>query len=189
MWTLPNILTLMRILVIPFLVAAFFMEDKILASHISWALFALAGITDFFDGWLARAQGLVSKIGQFLDPIADKLMVGAVIIMLVGSDTLTGLHIIPAVVIMCRELLVSGLREFLAGAQVSVPVTVAAKWKTTVQMISLAALLWIDGTMDLWEPLGILCFWVAYAGIWFAAALTLYTGIDYLKEGLKHMKD
>lgn len=186
-WTLPNILTMMRIFVIPFLIAAFFIEDKILASHIAWALFALASITDFFDGWLARSQGLVSKIGQFLDPIADKLMVGAVIIMVVADGSLSGLHVIPAVVIMCRELLVSGLREFLAGTQVSVPVTWMAKWKTTVQMFALAALLWLKGTAALWAPLGILCDWVAYGGIWLAAALTVYTGADYLRAGLKHM--
>lgn len=189
MWTLPNILTMMRIFVIPFLVAGFFIEDPVMRSHVTWALFAVASITDFFDGWLARAQGLVSKIGQFLDPIADKLMVGAVIIMAVFGDILHGYHVIPAVVIMCRELLVSGLREFLAGAQVSVPVTLAAKWKTTVQMFALAALLWIDGTADLWEPLGILCYWVAYGGIWIAAILTVYTGFDYMRVGIKHMQD
>lgn len=178
----------MRIFVIPFLVAAFFIEDPVLKSNITWALFTVASITDFFDGWLARAQGLVSQIGQFLDPIADKLMVGAVIIMAVAADKLDGIHVIPAVIIMCRELLVSGLREFLAGISVSVPVTLTAKWKTTVQMVALAALLWTEGTADIWEPLGVICDWVAYGGIWIAAILTLYTGIDYLRAGLKHMK-
>jgi len=183
MWTLPNILTMSRILVIPILIASFFMEDTRLGSHIAFVSFSLAGITDFFDGYLARATGSVSKIGQFLDPIADKLMVGAILLMVVAADWVSGVHVIAAVIIMCRELLVSGLREFLAGLQVSVPVTRLAKWKTTVQMVALGALCWTKGAPDLGLPaqeLGII-------GLWIAAILTLYTGYDYLRTGLKHM--
>lgn len=182
MWTLPNILTLSRILVIPVLVASFYM-DQPLGSHIAFITFSLAGITDFFDGYLARAQGSVSKIGVFLDPIADKLMVAAVVVMVVAIDWVSGLHVIAAVIIMCRELLVSGLREFLAGAQVSVPVTLLAKWKTTVQMLALGALVWSKGAVEF----GIPAQEIGLAGLWIAAVLTLYTGIDYLRAGLKHM--
>lgn len=189
MKALPNILTMMRIVVIPFLIAAFFLDNPVLVSWITWSIFTLASITDFLDGYLARKMNVVSKIGEFLDPIADKLMVGAVIVMIVAVDKLDGIHVIPAVIIMCRELLVSGLREFLAGVHVSVPVTVAAKWKTTLQMFALAALLWTEATLDLWQPLGVLCYWVAYGGIWAAALLTLYTGFDYLKSSLRHMQD
>lgn len=182
MWNLPNILTLSRILVIPILVASFFMEQP-LGSHIAFVTFTLAGITDFFDGYLARATGSVSKIGQFLDPIADKLMVGAILIMVVGIDWVSGVHVIAAVIIMCRELLVSGLREFLAGIQVSVPVTLLAKWKTTVQMIALGALCWSKGG----PVVGLPAQEVGLTLLWIAAVLTLYTGYDYLKTGLKHM--
>jgi CDP-diacylglycerol--glycerol-3-phosphate 3-phosphatidyltransferase len=171
-----------RIFVIPVLVASFFM-DQPLGSHVAFATFTLAGITDFFDGYLARATGSVSKIGVFLDPIADKLMVAAVIVMVVFAGWVSGLHVIAAVIIMCRELLVSGLREFLAGAQVSVPVTMLAKWKTTVQMFALGALVWSEGAPEFGLPaheLGI-------GLLWMAAILTLYTGYDYLRAGLKHM--
>ncbi|MFC4347934.1 CDP-diacylglycerol--glycerol-3-phosphate 3-phosphatidyltransferase [Kordiimonas lipolytica] len=182
MWTLPNILTMSRIFVIPVLVASFFM-DQPLGSHVAFATFALAAITDFFDGYLARATGSVSKIGVFLDPIADKLMVAAVIVMVVFAGWVDGLHVIAAVIIMCRELLVSGLREFLAGAQVSVPVTMLAKWKTTVQMFALGALVWSEGAPEFGLP----AHEIGIGLLWMAAILTLYTGIDYLRAGLKHM--
>lgn len=182
MWNLPNILTLSRILVIPVLVASFFMEQP-LGSHVAFITFTLAGITDFFDGYLARATGSVSKIGQFLDPIADKLMVGAIIIMVVSIEWVSGVHVVAAVIIMCRELLVSGLREFLAGIQVSVPVTFLAKWKTTVQMIALGALCWSEGA----PVFGLPALEIGLTLLWMAAALTLYTGYDYLRTGLKHM--
>jgi len=182
MWNLPNILTLSRIFVIPVLVASFFVEQP-LGSQIAFVTFTLAGITDFFDGYLARATQTVSKIGQFLDPIADKLMVGAVIIMVVHARWVDGYHVAAAVIIMCRELLVSGLREFLAGVQVSVPVSVLAKWKTTVQMVALGALVWSEGGPEFGVPaneIGLVLLWVA-------AVLTLYTGLDYLRSSLKHM--
>jgi len=182
MWTIPNILTLSRILVIPVLVASFFLEQP-LGSHVAFVTFALAGITDFFDGYLARATGSVSKIGIFLDPIADKLMVAAVIVMVVYAQWVTDVHVIAAVIIMCRELLVSGLREFLAGAQVSVPVTMLAKWKTTVQMLALGMLVWSKGAAEFGLPAQE----IGIAALWVAAVLTLYTGYDYLRAGIKHM--
>ncbi|TNE62734.1 MAG: CDP-diacylglycerol--glycerol-3-phosphate 3-phosphatidyltransferase [Alphaproteobacteria bacterium] len=182
MWTLPNILTMSRIFVIPLLVASFYMEQP-LGSHIAFVLFAVAGITDFFDGYLARATGSVSKIGMFLDPIADKLMVGAIIVMVVAVGWVNSVHVVAAVIIMCRELLVSGLREFLAGIQVSVPVSMLAKWKTTVQMVALGALCWAKGAV----VFGLPALEIGIALLWVAAVLTLYTGYDYLRAGLKHM--
>lgn len=182
MWNIPNILTLSRILVIPVLIWSFFMEQPF-GSHLAFIMFSLAGITDFFDGYLARATGAVSKIGQFLDPIADKLMVGAVLIMVVSAGWVSGIHVVAAVVIMCRELLVSGLREFLAGIQVSVPVTMLAKWKTTVQMVALGSLTWTEGG----AAFGLPALEIGLALLWIAAVLTIYTGYDYLRAGLKHM--
>ncbi|MEM6683967.1 MAG: CDP-diacylglycerol--glycerol-3-phosphate 3-phosphatidyltransferase [Pseudomonadota bacterium] len=181
MFNLPNLLTLSRIFAVPLIISAFFIKDPI-GSGFAFVAFVLAGVTDFFDGYLARAQGLTSKLGQFLDPIADKLMVAAVIIMLVSIDRINGLHVIAAVIIMCRELLVSGLREFLAELKVSVPVTNLAKWKTTFQMVALGALI-LEGARLQYVPaleVGLACLWVA-------ALLTLVTGYDYLRVGLRHM--
>ena len=182
MWTIPNILTLSRILVIPILMVGFYMEQP-LGSWIAGIIFAFAGITDFFDGYLARTSGTVSKIGKFLDPIADKLMVGAVIILVVAFHIVDGLHIIAAVIIMCRELLVSGLREFLAGEQIDVPVSMIAKWKTAFQMIALGVLCWAPAG----DALGFYATEIGLITLWFSAVLTLYTGYDYLRAGLKHM--
>ena len=182
MWTLPNILTLIRILVIPILMVGFYMEQP-LGSWIAALVFAFAGITDFFDGYLARSSGTVSKIGKFLDPIADKLMVGSVIILVVAVQTVSGFHVVAAVIFMFRELLVSGLREFLAGEQVDVPVSWVAKWKTTFQMIALGFLCWVPAG----DPLGFHASEIGLTTLWFSAILTLYTGYDYLRAGLKHM--
>ena len=178
---LPNLLTFLRILLIPAVVGAFFIEGK-LGMTLAFGFFVLAGITDFFDGYLARALGQQSKLGTFLDPVADKLLVASALMMLVFSGTIFGLNILPALVILCREILVSGLREFLAGLKVSVPVSKLAKWKTTVQLIALAALLWGDAA-----PIGLHAMEIGMWGLWIAAILTLYTGYDYLRAGLRHM--
>jgi CDP-diacylglycerol--glycerol-3-phosphate 3-phosphatidyltransferase/cardiolipin synthase len=145
------------------------------------------GITDYFDGYLARAQGAVSRLGAFLDPIADKIMVAAVILMLVGTRhddmaLITGVHLIAALIILLREIAVSGLREFLAGLQVSLPVSRLAKWKTTLQLVAFGALI-LAGALpaEAWiKATGLACLWAA-------AALTLVTGWDYLRVGLRHM--
>ena len=145
------------------------------------------GLTDYFDGYLARAQGTVSKLGVFLDPIADKIMVAAVILMLVGTRhndiaVITGVHIIAALIILLREIAVSGLREFLAGLQVSLPVSRLAKWKTALQLISLGALI-LAGAL----PALVWIKQVGLVALWGAAALTLVTGWDYLRAGIRHM--
>ena len=178
---LPNLLTFLRILLIPAVVGSFFVGGK-LGMNLAFGFFVLAGITDFFDGYLARALGQQSTLGTFLDPDADKLLVASALMMLVFSNRIFGLNILPAVVILCREILVSGLREFLAGLKVSVPVSKLAKWKTTVQLIALAALLWGDAA-----PIGLHAMEIGMWGLWLAAILTLYTGYDYLRAGLRHM--
>jgi cardiolipin synthase len=187
MLTLPNLLTLSRILAVPILVFLLW-APRPLDYGITFVLYCLVGITDYFDGYLARAQGTVSRLGQFLDPIADKIMVVAVIVMLVARPSRAGAviipdwHLIPALIILLREIIVSGLREFLASLQVSVPVSKLAKWKTTLQLISLGALI-LAGALPHWP-------WVLQLGLislWSAAALTLVTGWDYLRVGLKHM--
>ncbi|SMF77431.1 CDP-diacylglycerol--glycerol-3-phosphate 3-phosphatidyltransferase [Allosphingosinicella indica] len=187
MLTLPNLLTLSRIFAVPLLVMLLWRPNWF-DYAITFGLYCLVGITDYFDGYLARAKGTVSRLGVFLDPIADKIMVGAVIIMLVSTRSavndplIHGLHIIPAMVILLREIIVSGLREFLASLQVSVPVSKLAKWKTTLQLVALGALI-LAGAVPQWSWVG----GVGLASLWAAAALTLVTGWDYLRVGLKHM--
>ncbi len=187
MLTLPNLLTLSRIVAVPLLVALLWWPHWPLGYALAFALYCLMGITDYFDGYLARAQGAVSRLGVFLDPIADKIMVAAVILMLVGTRhddaaLITGLPLIAALIILLREIAVSGLREFLAGIQVSLPVSKLAKWKTTLQLVAFGALILAGAVPD--RP------WVKEVGLaclWAAAALTLVTGWDYLRVGLKHM--
>jgi len=179
MTALPNLLTMSRIAAIPLIVILLYFD----APHWRWlalGLFAAACITDFFDGYLARSRKQVSDLGRFLDPIADKLLVAAVI--LVAERRLTGWAILPALIILCREILVSGLREYLAGLHVSVPVSQLAKWKTLLQMLALGFLILGDGGAPQW-PISL----IGEIGLWAAAALTLVTGYDYLKAGLKHM--
>lgn len=182
MLTLPNILTLSRIVALPLLVACLWWPAWAAGYALAFALYCLMGITDYFDGYLARAQGAVSRLGIFLDPIADKIMVAAVILMLVGTHDIMGIHLIAALVILLREIAVSGLREFLGGIQVSVPVSRLAKWKTTLQLVALGALILAGALPVQW--------WikdVGLAALWGAAALTLVTGWDYLRVGLRHM--
>ncbi len=179
--SLPNLLTLSRIAVIPPVVGLFYVSEA-WAAYTACALYGAACITDWFDGYLARAWAQESVIGKFLDPIADKLLVAATLIMLVGFDRLNGLSILPAVVILLREVLVSGLREYLAGLHVGVPVTWLAKWKTGIQMLALGFLIVGD-----YGPAEFPVTFVGTFGIWIAAALTFYTGWDYMRAGLTHM--
>lgn len=183
--TLPNILTLSRVAVIPVFVAVFFLESAT-GQWIACGVFALAAITDFFDGYLARARNQLSAFGTFLDPVADKLLVAAALLMMVGFGQIAGIVIIPAVIILCREILVSGLREYLAGLSVSLPVSNLAKWKTTIQMIAIGFLIIGDGAHPA-VPEAIPVRLIGESGLWLAAAITLVTGYDYLRAGLRHM--
>jgi cardiolipin synthase len=179
--SLPNILTVSRILAIPAICAAFFLPG-VWSAWIPLGLFVAAGITDWFDGYLARKWGQMSDLGRFLDPVADKLLVAAVILMLIAFERIDRITCLAAVVIMCREITVTGLREFLAELRVKVPVSKLAKWKTTMQMIALGILIVGDhGPAFLHIRL------VGEIGLWIAAVLTLYTGWDYLQTGLRHM--
>ena len=180
--SLPNLLTYARILMVPALVAAFYLEGT-LANWATLGIFVMAAITDFFDGYFARAWKQTSNLGKMLDPIADKLLVSAALFMLVANETIGWGSVFAAIIILSREILVSGLREFLAEVQVSVPVTELAKWKTAIQMVAISFLLAgdaadavIPGTLEI----GI---WL----LWIAALLTLYTGYDYFRSGLRHV--
>lgn len=190
MLTLPNLLTLSRIVAVPVLVALLWWPEWRLGYGLAFGVYCLMGITDYFDGYLARAQGTVSKLGVFLDPIADKIMVAAVILILCANGDIFGWHVIAALVILLREIAVSGLREFLAGLRVSVPVSALAKWKTTFQLVSLGSLILMGAVPDFAIPFtgG----WVnpasvGFTTLWAAAVLTAATGWDYLRVGLKHM--
>jgi cardiolipin synthase (CMP-forming) len=191
MLTLPNLLTLSRIVTVPVLVALLWWPESWPQGYvIGFFVYSLMGVTDYFDGYLARSQGTVSRLGVFLDPIADKIMVAAVILVLAGKGVIEGIHIIAALVILLREIAVSGLREFLAGLKVSVPVSRLAKWKTTFQIIALGALILLGGAPDFAIPFtgGLLNpASVGLTTLWAAAALTVITGWDYLRVGLKHM--
>jgi cardiolipin synthase len=179
--TLPNILTLSRIAVIPLVVASFYVPQP-WAAWIGTSLFAAACVTDWLDGHFARRFEQMSAFGRFLDPIADKLLVSLVLMMLVAVDRLQMPSLLPALVILAREILVSGLREFLADIRVSVPVSRLAKWKTGIQMVAIGTLLLVtdrpgsEWTLHLGETL-----------LWIAALLTIVTGYDYLRAGLQHM--
>jgi cardiolipin synthase len=153
------------------------------AYAVAAAVFGVAAATDFFDGYLARIWKQTSNIGRMLDPIADKLLVASILLLVAADGTIAGWSIWAAIIILCREILVSGLREYLAALKVSVPVTRIAKWKTTIQMVAIAFLL-AGPAGDKIVP------YITEAGIvllWIAAAITLYTGYDYFRAGLKHV--
>jgi cardiolipin synthase len=183
---LPNILTLSRIAAIPLLVLLVALGAPI-ADFLAALLFAIAAITDYLDGRLAREMLQLSDFGRMLDPIADKLLIGATLMALVGFGHLPGWGIYPAIVIMLREILVSGLREYLAEIRVGLPVTRLAKWKTGVQMVALGLLLLGGPGARLiglgWLPMA----WIGGTLLWMAATLTLITGWDYLNAGLRHV--
>jgi len=178
---LPNLLTLSRILAIPGICASFYLPGA-WSAWLPLALFAAAGITDWFDGYLARKWGEMSNLGRFLDPVADKLLVCAVILMLIAFERIDRITCLAALVIMCREITVTGLREFLAELRVKVPVSSLAKWKTTLQLIALGFLIVGDYGFA-WLPVRL----IGEILLWLAALLTLYTGWDYLTTGLRHM--
>lgn len=180
--SLPNVLTYARIVAVPMLVACLYFLSGDVARWSAFALFVAAALTDWLDGYLARAWGQQSTLGRMLDPIADKLIVGATLLMLVHDQTIAGVSIWAAVIILCREILVSGLREFLAELNVKVHVSQMAKWKTALQMVALAVLIAgpaADKLLPNVTDLGLVILWVA-------ALLTLLTGYDYLKAGIRH---
>jgi len=201
MLTLPNLLTLSRIFAVPVLSFLLWWPEWRFGYALGFVVYCLIGFTDYLDGYLARSHGTVSKLGVFLDPIADKIMVAAVILVLTAQGYLRGpyvgdMHVIAGLVILVREIAVSGLREFLGGIQVSMPVSKLAKWKTAFQLMCLGALI-LGGAVhgppcrSLMEACGTLADqWIHLVGLvslWAAAILTCITGWDYLRVGLKHM--
>jgi len=180
---LPNLLTLSRIAVIPLMVATFYLPGGY-SQWIACVLFAAAGLTDYLDGHFARRWKQHSEIGRFLDPIADKLLVGAALFMLAASGRISPSAVLPALVILSREILVSGLREYLAGLRVRVPVSRLAKWKTGIQMTAIGFLLVGDA-----GPAFLPVQEIGEVLLWIAALLTMVTGYDYLRAGLPHMTE
>lgn len=170
-----------RILVIPAIIALMFFDGHAVR-WIAFGFYATACVTDFFDGYAARQMGQVSRLGRFLDPIADKLLIASIILMLAANGDLEGIDVLPGLIILIREITVSGLREFLAELRVSVPVSGLAKWKTTIQMLALGFLLVGEASPD-----AIPSVQIGLILIWIAAVLTLVTGIDYLRAGLRHL--
>jgi cardiolipin synthase len=185
MTDLPNVLTLSRIAAIPLLVALASTNTPV-ANLAACIVFSLAAITDYFDGWLARSRRQQSDLGRMLDPIADKLLVGAALMMLVGQSRLSPWALYPAIVIMLREILVSGLREYLAGIRVSLPVTGLAKWKTGFQMGALGTLLAGASSAAILHLSFLPVRAIGESMLWVAAALTLITGWDYVTAGWRH---
>ena len=180
--SLPNILTYVRIAAVPALAACFYLEGH-KANWLALFIFVAAAITDFFDGYFARIWEQQSSLGRMLDPIADKLLVAVALLMLVSVNTIGGWSLWAAIIILCREVLVSGLREFLAEVNVTVHVTKLAKWKTTVQMVAIGFLL-AGAAGDTIFP------YTTFTGLlllWFAAIVTIYTGYDYFYASLKHV--
>ena len=184
-WSLPNLLTYGRLVAVPIVVACLFWSDVDAMRWTALGVFAVAAVTDFLDGYLARALAQQSMLGRMLDPIADKLLVAAVLLMLVADHTIVKASICAAIVILCREILVSGLREYLAELKVSVPVSRVAKWKTTLQLVAQGFL--IAGPAGEHVLPGTVA--IGLVLLWLAALLTLYTGWDYLRAGLKYVGD
>ena len=185
----PNLLTYARIVAVPAVVACLYWQDilqgGIWLRWVAVTLFIAAGITDFLDGYLARKWGEFSSFGRMLDPIADKLLVASCLLMLAADGTIRGWSLWAAIVILCREILVSGLREYLAELRVSIPVTALAKWKTTLQLVAIGFLLAGeagDSILPVVTPIGLTLLWVS-------AVLTLYTGWDYFRAGVRHLMD
>jgi cardiolipin synthase len=181
-FALPNILTYGRLVAVPVVAGLLQWPEEHWMRWAALAVFTAAGITDFLDGYLARAWAQQSSLGQMLDPIADKLLVSATLLMVVADQTISGWTIWAAIIILCREILVSGLREYLADLSVPVPVSAIAKWKTTLQLVALGFLIaGRAGEVVLPGTVNIGC-----ALLWIAAVLTLYTGFDYMQAGWAH---
>jgi CDP-diacylglycerol--glycerol-3-phosphate 3-phosphatidyltransferase len=184
-WNLANCLTYGRLVAVPVVVGLLYWPDELIARFAAFGVFVAAAITDYLDGYVARAYAQSSALGRMLDPIADKLLVAACLLMLTADRTIQGWALWAAIVILCREILVSGLREYLAELKVGVPVSRVAKWKTTLQLVAIGFLVAgpagetiLPGTIAMGTGL-----------LWVAAALTLYTGYDYMRAGIRHVID
>ena len=182
---IPNILTIGRIIIVPFFVIAFYLPG-FYGDLTAFALFVIASFTDFLDGMLARMMGEESKLGELLDPIADKIIVATALILLVMSGTIKNYEVIAAIIILTREILISGLREFLARGQIKLPVSNLAKLKTFLQMIAIALLLTGETGNRILNFQDYNAQTIGIILLWLSAFLTLYTGYEYLRKGIDH---
>ncbi len=208
---LPNLLTYGRIAAVPVVIGCMYWQSILNGGlwlrWVALVIFIAAGVTDFFDGYFARNWGQQSSLGRMLDPIADKLLVSSCLLMLAAEETIRGWSILAAIIILCREILVSGLREYLAELNVRVQVTRLAKWNTTLQLVAVGFLicgeagdaavpqltvtvptLLTAGVLFGYQVLGVVTF-IGIALLWISAVLTLYTGWDYMRAGLRYMID
>ena len=185
--SLPNILTYARIAAIPVVVGCVFwesiLEGPLWLRWLALAVFIAAGVTDYLDGYYARIWDQQSAFGRMLDPIADKLLVASCLLMLAADNSIHGWTLWAAIVILCREILVSGLREYLAGLRVSVPVTQLAKWKTTIQLIAIGFLIAGEAGEQIIPATTL----IGIVLLWMSAILTIYTGWDYFRAGIHHL--
>jgi cardiolipin synthase len=193
---IPNLLTYARIVAVPLVVACMYwqaiLQGGMWLRWVALTIFIAAGITDILDGYFARSLGQQSSFGRMLDPIADKLLVASCLLMLAADETIKGWSLWAAIVILCREILVSGLREYLAELRVSVPVTRLAKWKTTVQLVAIGFLLAGKAGDDILAAVtgNEITPVVTLSGLtllWISAIVTLYTGYDYFRAGVRHL--
>ena len=188
-FALPNILTYARIVAVPVVVGLLFwsniFDGGLWLRWVALAIFIAAGVTDILDGYYARIWGQQSSLGRMLDPIADKLLVASCLLMLAAEETIRGWTLLAAIIILCREILVSGLREFLAELRVGVPVTRLAKWKTLGQLVAIGFL--IAGEAG--EKVLPQTVQIGITLLWLSAIVTLYTGWDYLRAGVRYMID
>ena len=180
-FTIPNIITFIRIILIPIILYLLFSENPNIVL-LAGGLFIISSISDYFDGYLARVLNQSSKLGTLLDPIADKLLIASVIVVLVDTNVISNLHVIPAIIILLREIAISGLREFLAKMNTDMPVSKLAKYKTTFQMVSLSILI-----ISLGFELNDLLWNTGLITLWVAAIITLLSGYNYIVKGLKHI--
>ena len=185
---IPNILTIGRIILVPVFVIAFYIPG-FLGDLIPFFIFLLASFTDFLDGLLARLYEEESKLGELLDPIADKIIIATALVLLVMNDIINNYEVIAAIIILTREILISGLREFLAKSQISMPVTGLAKFKTFIQMFAIAILLTGESGNRLIDFQDYNAHTIGIIFLWMSAFLTLYTGYDYVKKGIHHAAD
>ena len=180
-YTIPNIITFIRIFLIPIILYLLFSENPNIVL-IAGLLFIVSSVSDYFDGYLARTLNQSSKLGTLLDPIADKLLIASVIVVLVDTGVISNIHVVPAIIILLREIAISGLREFLAKLNTDMPVSKLAKYKTTFQMVSLSILI-----ISLGFELNDLLWNIGLVTLWIAAIRTLLSGYNYMVKGLKHI--
>ncbi len=180
-YTIPNIITFIRIFLIPIILYLLFSENPNIVL-IAGLLFIVSSVSDYFDGYLARTLNQSSKLGTLLDPIADKLLIASVIVVLVDTGVITNIHVVPAIIILLREIAISGLREFLAKLNTDMPVSKMAKYKTTFQMVSLSILI-----ISLGFELNDLLWNIGLITLWIAAIITLLSGYNYMVKGFKHI--